>query len=345
MNGKTKEIIDFIASVLIDTTGNEFIQKWKVKREISKILKNDRRNIKIYFNADAETDLYNYIEEFIIFHAFKEVSFYSSMELTTEQEEKLWTVFSDFIKVQTGNKYVDGNYKDKIIRCLNLHNEAINNIMDEQNLFRMKVMLDQNKAINNSLTQIIDTLNTETKLQNKDDDLDYVVEQIETVIKSYRYDINNFRKIQLFCIIVMILVYIFIICLFSASFSEVFSIDVIFYFISIFGLVFEAPAFLFTVYITKKINGLEKNVEEVRKNLLKIHKKAYFRMLEKKYKMHKIHDNIKMLYEAYIALCDYISNDIDEGCTNCPLGANKQNKCRWSEFRNILKEIREEVYT
>lgn len=102
-----------------------------------------------------------------MFSAFKEVTFYSSMKLTMDQEDNLWIKFSDFLKSETGN-YVNANYKDKIIRCINLHNKAINNIiMDDQSLLHMKMMQSQHRAVKDSLNYIIDTLNTETKLQDE----------------------------------------------------------------------------------------------------------------------------------------------------------------------------------
>lgn len=160
MNEKMKEVIGFIAGFLVDMTGNELFEKWKSKRKISKILEQDSRNIKKVFYEEYNSNIYNLIEEFIMFIAFKSTSFYSSMNLTVEQEEHLWREFTDFIKNETGNAYVDIGYKDKVIRCINLHNEAINNIiMDTQGLLHMKVMQNQHSIINNSLNHIISTLN------------------------------------------------------------------------------------------------------------------------------------------------------------------------------------------
>lgn len=210
MDEKMKEVIGFIAGFLVDMTGNELFEKWKSKRKISKILKQDSINIKRIFYVEYNSNIYNLIEEFIMFFAFKSTSFYSSMNLTVEQEEHLWREFTDFIKNETGNAYVDIGYKDKVIRCINLHNEAINNIiMDAQGLLHMKVMQNQHNIINNSLNHIISTLNTETKLQDEDDQLNFSVEQLEMIMKSYRFDINQLRNIQIICILGGVIILLF----------------------------------------------------------------------------------------------------------------------------------------
>jgi len=287
MNESTKEIIEFIASFLIDITGNEIFEKWKVKRKISKILKKDNENIKIYFHADANTDLYKYIVEFIMLHAFKEVDFYSSMELTTEQEEKLWVAFSNFIKLQTGNGYVNSNYKDKIIRCINLHNESLNNIiMDEQNLFHIKIMQNENKHINNSLKQIINTLNTETNLQDRDNELNFSVEQLEMIIKSYRFDINQLRKIQIMTIFGAILILLLMAVFIPLSLKSIDGFNPVIIMFS-FLLMVVFLLLMFWKDTSIKLQKLEKELEKTRCLLWEIHYRLYKNQIETKYMKNK----------------------------------------------------------
>lgn len=63
MNEKTKKVIDFIASLLVDVTGNEIFEKLKAKRKISKILKEDQKNINRIFYTVNKSDLHNLIEQ------------------------------------------------------------------------------------------------------------------------------------------------------------------------------------------------------------------------------------------------------------------------------------------
>lgn len=283
MEEKIKEVVIFIASFLVDKTGNEIFEKWKAKRKISKILKEDRKNIERIFYTINNSDLYNLVEEFILFSAFKEVTFYSSMDLTIEQEEKLWQKFSDFIKAETGDDNVNGEYREKIIRCVNLHNKEINGIiMDAQGILQMKVMQSQHRVIKDSLDYIIDTLNTETKLQDEDDELNFSAEQLEMAMKSYRYDINQLRKIQTLCICgataILLLIAIFIPL--SLKYVENFySVIIMFSFL----LMAVVLILAFWKHFSKNLHYLETQMEDKRQSLWVTHFSLYENQIEAKY--------------------------------------------------------------
>lgn len=288
MNARTKELIEFIASFLVDATGNEIFEKWKSKRKISNILKEDNKNIKRIFYTVDNSDLYNLIEEFIMFSAFKEVSFYSSMNLTQEQEEKLWDNFVIFLKRETGNNYVNGDYRNKIIRCVNLHNEAINSfIMDDQGTLHMKMIQSQHRIINNSLNQIINTLNTETKLQDEDGELNFSVEQLEMIMKSYRFDINQLRKIQILTICgtmaVLLLMAIFI----PLSLNSVDNLNSTIIMLS-FLLMAVLLLLIFWRYITIQLRELEMQMEKIRQALWNMHFCLYKNQIETNYMRKKV---------------------------------------------------------
>lgn len=285
-----KDVIEFIAAFLVDATGNEIFENWKEKRKIAKILKEDNKNIKrIFFTVD-NSELYNLIEEFIIFSAFKEVSFYSPFDLTIEQEENLWRRFSDFIKSETGDGYVSGEYKKKIIQCINLHNKAISNIiMDSKDVLQMKVMQKQHEAINDSLNGIVNTLNTETKLQDEDEELNFSVEQIEMIMKSYRYDLNQLRKMQIVSIYGVIGIIISMSVFIPLSLGEIrnnYSIVAIFsFFIMVVCLIL-----MFWIHITIQAKAIGRKIESMRGNLLYLHYDLYSSQIKK---MYKISDDIE----------------------------------------------------
>lgn len=278
-----KEIAEFIASFLLDKTGNEFFDKWKAKRKISKILNEDNKNIERIFYAKKDSDLYNLVEEFIMNSAFKEVTFYSPMDLTTEQEEKLWEEFSNFIKKENKENYISGEYKNKIIRCINLHNKAINSIIiDEQGNFQTKMMQDQHQSIKKSLNYIIDTLNTETKLQDEDDKLNFGVEQLEMIMKSYRFDICFLRKLQIICICgaMIILLFMSIAVPLSLKHNMNHSSMII---MCVFLLMVVLLLLFFWRQITQELYGLEEQMENMRKELWKIHYEIYIKKICNKY--------------------------------------------------------------
>ena len=283
MNKRTKEVIQFIAAFLVDTTGNEIFEKWKEKRKISQILKEDNKNIKRIFYTIDNSDLYNLVEEFIMYSAFKEVSFYSPMDLTIEQEEKLWEEFSNFIKRESKENYVNGKYRDKIIKCINLHNKAINSIIiDAQGNFQMKMMQNQHQSIKDSLNYIINTLNTETKLQDKNDELNFSAEQLEMIMKSYRFDINQFRRIQILTIcgtMMILLVMSIFIPLSIKSVNNSNSTVIMFLFL----LMAVLLLLLFWRQVTIKLGRLEIQMEEIRQLLWNIHFKLYENQIETNY--------------------------------------------------------------
>lgn len=282
-----KEVIKFIASFLLDKTGNEVFDKWKVKRKISKILDEDNKNIERVFHTTKDSDLYNLVEEFIMNFAFKEVLFYSPMDLTTEQEDKLWENFLVFFKNENNDGYVNGEYKSKIIRCINLHNKAINSIIiDAQGVIQMKMIQSQHQSVKNSLNYIINTLNTETKLQDKDDELNYGVEQLETIMKSYRFDINFLRKLQIICICgaMIILLFMSIAIPLSLKHNMNFtSMIIMCAFLFIVVLLF----LLFWKYVTGDLYKVEKQMENMRQELWEIHYKIYEKKIDNEYNFNR----------------------------------------------------------
>lgn len=275
MDKRFKEVVDFVAAFLVETTENEIFVKWKEKRKISRILKDDSKNIKRIFFTIDNSDLYNFIEEFILFTAFKEVSFYSPFDLTMEQEENLWKKFSDFIKSETGDGYVNGEYKKKIIQCVNLHNRAIDNIiMDSKDVIHMKVIQKHHDAIRDSLNGIVNTLNTETKLQDENDELDFSVEQMEMIMKSYRYDLNQLRKMQIVSICGAVGLLLFISAFIPLSLRYVsnrYTIEAIF----LFFIIVVVLNLVYWSHITIQAINVGKKIEEMRGALWELHFELY----------------------------------------------------------------------
>lgn len=101
-----KEVVNFIVSFLFDKTGSDIFDSWKEKRNIKKVLLEDKKNIKRVFYTNEKTDLYNLGEEFIKYKAFMDTSFYSPMNLTEEQEDGLWQKFKEYFARQNGNKHL-----------------------------------------------------------------------------------------------------------------------------------------------------------------------------------------------------------------------------------------------
>lgn len=270
-----KELIQIIIGFILERTGNQSLDNWKERQKIKKVLKRDRKNIKNIFFVDKSSDMCKLIEQFIMFTAFTDVSFYSITELDEQQENKLWNEFEGFIKKETGENLSKPNDKDKIVTCINLHNKSISEIiMDEKSRFQMKVEQKSFRDIKNILLGIVDTLNSNTKLQNKDEELEFGVEQLEAIVKSYRFDIGYLRRIQVL-LITAAMVVLFIMG--NNIQAHVYDIENI-YSTIIMGFFMAVVVFItfkFWQNISEKLKILEDELNEIRKKIWKIHYRLY----------------------------------------------------------------------
>lgn len=308
------EAINCIAAFLVDRSGNEIFDKWKEKRKIKKILKNDKKNIERIFLTHEGADLYNLVEEFIIFSVFINPVFYSPMSLSEEQEEKLWKVFQEFLEKEEGNKRfeINKNNKEKIIRCVNLHNEAINGIiMDEKSKIHIKAMQSEHESIRKSLNQIIDTLNTDTPLQEKNDNLGFMVSQMESIMKSYRFDISQLRRLQLVCFGLPMLIMLIMAITIPLSLRYVKETNSL-YIILIFVAAFIVLSLIFGGNISFKLKHLEERMSVARRNLFDFHTDIYYNLINEEYK--KLYFPLEELEEIIETLirANLISDEIED---------------------------------
>lgn len=279
------EVVEFILSFLIDRTGNEVFEKLKEKRKIIKLLKEDRKNIKQIFYVVNDSEMYILIEEFIMYHVLKMKEFYAVMNLTEEQENRLWDMFREYVIKERGGEYVNPEYKERIIRCVNLHNEAINNmVMDEKSKIHIKWQQKQNESIENRLEQITNILNTETKLQEEDTELEFTTIQLESIMKSYRYDINQLRKHQMVCIYGAVIVLVLMTVFMPISLNNI---------ENMYGMYVMAVLFLTVIFIIvlfginnfRKLRMVEKDMDRARDVMWRIHYDLYENQINCKYKV------------------------------------------------------------
>lgn len=278
-----EEVISYIVSFLVDKTGNNIFDSFRERLRIKNLLKKDGQNIERIFYAEKNTDLYNLVEEFIFYTAFKEPFFYSPMNLTESQEEIVWLQFTEYMREQTNNKYIDGDYREKIIRCINLHNEAVNRmIMDESTRFQAKTHQIHYNSINMNLKEIIDTLNTQTSLQIDDEELNFSIEELESIIKSYRFDINNLRRIQSFIICGSIMVLFIMTIFIPISIRYVENILATIVMVYLLCMVMIILLFLWRD-VSRKVIALEGKLEMMRDSLWDIHFELYKNQIKVKY--------------------------------------------------------------
>lgn len=278
----SKELIQIIIGFVLERTGNQGLDIWKEKRKIKRILKKDRKNIKSIFSVCGDSDYYNLIEQFIMFWAFTDVEFFSEKKLTEEEEEQLWNKFKSYIEKETAHFIDKFDCKEKIVRCINLHNMAINEIiMDEKSRFQMKVEQKSFRDIKKILSGIVDTLNSNTKLQEKDEEIGFGIEQMESIVKSYRFDIGYLRRIQVLSIIAAMLVLLIMgnnIPLHIDEIENIYSTIIMGFFMVV--VVFITLKFWRS--ISEKLTILEDELNHIRKKLWYVHYELYENQIGKK---------------------------------------------------------------
>lgn len=285
-----KPAVDFIVNLLIDIKKDDIYDSLENRRKIKQILDKDIKNIDRAFFDIKNDEILDLIKEFLIGSIFIDKSFYYPIELTTEQEDKAWEMFHKRIITSTGEKYIKNDYKNKIIKCINLHNEAITNILlSYDSTLQMMVMQRNHKSIEQELNNIFGALNTKTRVQDNDDELDFEVLQLESIMKSYMCDIKKLRNQQIF-IFLCLTVIIFTTSIVATHFinykdniiSEISIYIIIMLFITV--AVFELHRIL------NKLNHLEDIFEKNRYSLFDIHLKCYNKTLEEKFEKSIIDD-------------------------------------------------------
>lgn len=283
------EVAGFILTFLIERNGNNFLDKRAEKKKIVKILHDDGKNIRRIFNTTEGTDLYNLIEEYMMYNIFKKADFYSSEKLDEEQENKLWEDFSNYMRNEGFSNYIDKDCKEKIIYCVNRHNEAIDNIiLDASGRFGLKIVEKQHKSLERQLKQIeksIDTLSLETPLQDHDEELDFSIEQLESIMKSYRFDIKQFR---LFLITILGSLFLFF---FLTVIIMLVLLKSIYVHFVLWGIIFVvwimlSIAVYFFIYQKSRLTILERKLDEKRDLMWDINYKLYVNQITTKYQRH-----------------------------------------------------------
>ncbi len=265
--------IEFIVNFLIGKTGDYIYNKWKYRRKIKRVLKNDIKNInRIFFDDKKNVEMFDLINDFLIGTIFMDESFYYLKELTAEQENKAWEMFQEHVKTLLGNDHVNINYRNKIIKCIILHNDAVTNIMmNYESKLQMSVMQRNHKSIEQELNNIFEALNTNTRAQKNDDELDFFVLQLESIMKSYMYDIKQLRKQEIFTFWGLAIIFLTTIIA-NTFFRDYYKNITIIYVVSILSIIIVG----FWMYNTiKKLHRLEASFEFNREHLFRIHLEYY----------------------------------------------------------------------
>lgn len=159
--------------------------------------------------------------------------FFSPDTLSTDEEENVWNAFcSECLKIGfTIDPKVEDEVKSRVITCMNYFNQliskAFHNFAERQAFRQQKEKITTEREL---AKQVIQTLNTNTKLQKEDTELDYFSIQLESQLKALRLDIRRTRR-SLYIIlsfVILLSVLIISLCFISGSFGEANHIDLSF---------------------------------------------------------------------------------------------------------------------
>ncbi len=195
-----KDVATYILDFLIQSEGGNQYNNLKTKYIIKDILKKDNKKIQKTFILPSESELLDKAYEFL-YDVFKNPEYFAIEQLSVEQEDDIWRNFNAIFRGFNNNIYVGIQSKHHLIDCINYHNTQIRNrLFDPQSVLAIRLDEIRNRKVNNKLDKIINTLNCNTELQEDDITLDYMSEQLESILMSMKLELSQIRLMQIKCI-------------------------------------------------------------------------------------------------------------------------------------------------
>lgn len=139
-------------------------------------------------------------------------------------------------------------------------------------------------SIDRKLKEITNTLNNRTALQEENVELDFSIEELESIIKSFRVDIKYIRKMHsmIICGTMMILLIMSIFVPLSIKYAEYMPATIIMVF---FLCMVVVLLLILWRDISVKEKALEKKIELMRDSLWNIHFELYQNQICRLYKI------------------------------------------------------------
>ena len=279
--------LDGVLNIIAEQLGLSFWDKHKAKKKIKEILKNDSLTIRQFFQYHTENQI-KLIENYIYSKAFINMEFYSIESLNEDEENELWYDYSEYMRKETNNGYVDKNDRDNLIYCLNKHNKRISDtFLGTDSKIQMQKDQHNHYSIMKEIRNIQDTLVSNTKLQSDNISLDYLNIQIESILKSVRLDLIQRRKLQSIYLVGVLLIAIMNFSIYKGINMVVyqdieFSVTISLFSILLFSIVIIK--FLYKLWrdVTQTIYNLEQRIEQYTDKLWEIH----FNLYEKSINIH-----------------------------------------------------------
>lgn len=202
----------YILDFLIQNYGSDKYNNLVTKLRIESILKNDEKRIKKIFILPSEKQFVGDIFPFLCNDVFSNVDYFETKKLSAEKEDELWKLFYD--KNSKYYNYLGNESKNHLIKCVNEHNnEVCKRLLDQNSLLEIKILEREGKKHDVRFNQLMDTLQGNTELQSADIDLDYLNLQLESIMKTMRYELEIITYMQNRCLIYIMIIFISLILL------------------------------------------------------------------------------------------------------------------------------------
>ena len=276
-----EEATSSLLSALFGVTTDEIKQRGQKWRIVHNAIKADQKTIKKEFPVESEKKA---VEGFFLSNVVSSYKYYSATALTIDEENELWNDFCKYM-IENNIELISDSKKqtkERLVKCLNAHNSKIRTEVltcgDE-----LSHHLSQKgfNRIESFLRQINDTLCLDTELQLKNDRLDYLTQQIESILKSSWMDLQKCRNTAYHIIIfnsisVIVLSVILWMILKYYSYHQI----VVFVIVSFIGMDFLIT-YVLLLFALRSVKEKEKRVYQVSTSLLDIHYKLYVSFLKK----------------------------------------------------------------
>lgn len=270
---------DNILSCLINQTGSELSNYLSKRRSAKNTMKAVIKSIEEEFGEDKKA--ITIVSDFFRNYITTNYNYFSLGDIDQERQEDLWDAFCKFWRSRDGGEVINADYRENLVRCLNVYNRRIRDskltVKDEVQLTLNQV---RQKRLEAKLDKIIDTLCLNTGLQESDIELEYLSSQVESVLKSFRSDLNRnlyIVRFMMMCLIVTIAV---------AAIAILFTIRYLNFIVVVIELVFFVFILLLTsaplIRSVQIVKVKERHIESMCDRLLEMHYKLYERMLVEK---------------------------------------------------------------
>lgn len=284
-NSWEKKVIEELASDLLSAICGVTVEEAKRRRHDWRSAKNivraDSKNIEQQFGSNNALTLQvrNFFREKVV----PSYRYYSVHDLTAEEIESLWRDFCNYLLAQELDAPENDSsvLKKKLTFCVNAHNKKIReSSLSTSEELSQSVTQRGFKNVEAILRQISDTLSLDTNLQDSDDKLDYLTQQIESILRSIRIDLQKSRHSMY-----RMMVYLIITALIAAV-SVWLTINHVDIQTATIELIFLSYILLMTfiplINTLKMAREKERKLNQICSDLLKLHYGLYAEFLKKK---------------------------------------------------------------